>query len=69
MHVPAHTHRHTHNKKFSCMHTHVNVQVAEEGISAHWIYKEDGKGVREAQRFTWLRQLVEWVQQLNDPQV
>jgi guanosine-3',5'-bis(diphosphate) 3'-pyrophosphohydrolase len=49
--------------------THVHVQVAEEGISAHWIYKEDGKGVREAQRFTWLRQLVEWVQQLNDPQV
>eukprot|EP00281_Chroomonas_sp_CCMP1168_P035079 CAMPEP_0206254664 /NCGR_PEP_ID=MMETSP0047_2-20121206/23815_1 /ASSEMBLY_ACC=CAM_ASM_000192 /TAXON_ID=195065 /ORGANISM="Chroomonas mesostigmatica_cf, Strain CCMP1168" /LENGTH=951 /DNA_ID=CAMNT_0053680973 /DNA_START=16 /DNA_END=2871 /DNA_ORIENTATION=+ len=43
-------------------------QVAEEGISAHWIYKEDGRGVREAQRFTWLRQLVEWVQQLNDPQ-
>jgi GTP diphosphokinase / guanosine-3',5'-bis(diphosphate) 3'-diphosphatase len=44
-------------------------QVAEEGIAAHWIYKGGEEGVKEAQRFTWLRQLVEWVQQLNDPQV
>jgi (p)ppGpp synthase/HD superfamily hydrolase len=53
------------------MHTHTQtcVQVAEEGIAAHWIYKGGGEGVKEAQRFTWLRQLVEWVQQLNDPQV
>eukprot|EP00961_Rhodomonas_salina_P151605 2040807-Rhodomonas_salina.1 len=26
------------------------------------------QGVEEARRFQWLRQLVEWVQQLNDPQ-
>ena len=45
------------------------MQVAQEGIAAHWIYKGGGEGVKEAQRFTWLRQLVEWVQQLNDPQV
>jgi guanosine-3',5'-bis(diphosphate) 3'-pyrophosphohydrolase len=43
--------------------------VAEEGIAAHWIYKGEEKGVAEARRFAWLRQLVEWVQQLNDPQV
>ena len=43
-------------------------QVAEEGIAAHWMYKGENKGVEEAQRFAWLRQLVEWVQQLNDPE-
>ena len=40
--------------------------VAEEGISAHWSYKE-GQGQEEAQRFTWLRQLVELQQQVQDP--
>jgi len=43
-------------------------RVAEEGIAAHWMYKGESKGVEEARRFAWLRQLVEWVQQLNDPQ-
>jgi guanosine-3',5'-bis(diphosphate) 3'-pyrophosphohydrolase len=43
-------------------------QVAEEGIAAHWMYKGENKGVEEARRFAWLRQLVEWVQQLNDPE-
>lgn len=46
-------------------------QVAEEGIAAHWMYKGESHaemGVEEARRFAWLRQLVEWVQQLNDPQ-
>eukprot|EP00288_Rhodomonas_lens_P019175 CAMPEP_0177695144 /NCGR_PEP_ID=MMETSP0484_2-20121128/3304_1 /TAXON_ID=354590 /ORGANISM="Rhodomonas lens, Strain RHODO" /LENGTH=789 /DNA_ID=CAMNT_0019206057 /DNA_START=429 /DNA_END=2798 /DNA_ORIENTATION=+ len=43
-------------------------QVAEEGIAAHWMYKGESQGVEEARRFQWLRQLVEWVQQLNDPQ-
>lgn len=43
-------------------------RVAEEGIAAHWSYKEDRRGLEEAQRFAWLRQLVEWQQQLKDPQ-
>ncbi|MGE0826588.1 MAG: bifunctional (p)ppGpp synthetase/guanosine-3',5'-bis(diphosphate) 3'-pyrophosphohydrolase [Candidatus Binatia bacterium] len=43
-------------------------RVAEQGIAAHWTYKEGGKGLEEAQRFAWLRQLVEWQQQLKDPQ-
>jgi (p)ppGpp synthetase, RelA/SpoT family len=38
-------------------------QVAEYGIAAHWKYKEGGSpaaaGV-EAERFNWLRQLVDW---------
>ncbi len=47
--------------------THEMHKVAEEGIAAHWTYKE-GRGLEEAQRFAWLRQLVEWQQQLKDPQ-
>ena len=43
-------------------------RVAEEGIAAHWMYKGENSGVEEARRFAWLRQLVEWVRQLNDPQ-
>ncbi|MGE0682451.1 MAG: bifunctional (p)ppGpp synthetase/guanosine-3',5'-bis(diphosphate) 3'-pyrophosphohydrolase [Candidatus Binatia bacterium] len=43
-------------------------RIAEEGIAAHWSYKEDRRGLEEAQRFAWLRQLVEWQQQLKDPQ-
>ncbi len=42
-------------------------QIAEEGIAAHWKYKE-GKVVEEAEdkRFTWLRQLLEWQRDLKD---
>lgn len=43
-------------------------RVAEQGIAAHWSYKEGRRGLEEAQRFAWLRQLVEWQQQLKDPQ-
>jgi len=47
--------------------THDMHRIAEEGIAAHWTYKEGG-GLEDAQRFAWLRQLVEWQQQLKDPQ-
>jgi guanosine-3',5'-bis(diphosphate) 3'-pyrophosphohydrolase len=42
-------------------------KVAEEGIAAHWKYKE-GKAFEEAddKRFTWLRQLLEWQRDLKD---
>lgn len=42
-------------------------RVAESGIAAHWKYKE-GKGYdeREVKRFAWLRQLLEWQQELQD---
>ena len=42
-------------------------RVAEEGIAAHWTYK-DGQGQEEAQRFAWLRQMVELQQHVQDPQ-
>ena len=42
-------------------------QVAEEGIAAHWTYK-DGRppAQQDAERFAWLRHLVEWQQEMRD---
>jgi len=43
-------------------------KIAEEGIAAHWKYKE-GKAVisKDDEKFAWLRQLMEWQQDLKDP--
>ena len=42
--------------------------VAEEGIAAHWKYKEGRVGVKPDERhFAWLRQLLEWQQEVHDP--
>ena len=39
-------------------------RIAEFGIAAHWKYKEGGSpAAGEAERFNWLRQLVEWQQE------
>src|SRR5438094_887544 len=44
-------------------------RVAEEGIAAHWKYKEGRIGAnRDEQYFIWLRQLLEWQQEVRDPQ-
>lgn len=47
--------------------THEMHKIAEEGIAAHWKYKEQ-KEIEEAddKRFTWLRQLLEWQHVLKD---
>lgn len=43
-------------------------RIAEEGIAAHWKYKEGRKGQAEDdQRIAWLRQLVEWQKEVRDP--
>jgi GTP pyrophosphokinase len=43
-------------------------RVAEEGIAAHWKYKEGRSGVdSDDQAFAWLRQLLEWQQEVKDP--
>ena len=47
--------------------THDMHRIAEEGIAAHWTYKEGRRVVEEDQRFSWLRQLLEWQQQVQDP--
>ena len=42
---------------------------AEEGIAAHWKYKEGRVGAgRDEQYFQWMRQLLEWQQEVRDPQ-
>ncbi len=43
-------------------------RMAEEGIAAHWKYKEGRRGPAEDdQRIAWLRQLVEWQREMRDP--
>ncbi|HZS55371.1 MAG TPA: bifunctional (p)ppGpp synthetase/guanosine-3',5'-bis(diphosphate) 3'-pyrophosphohydrolase [Bryobacteraceae bacterium] len=42
-------------------------KIAEEGIAAHWKYKEGSKGPgADDQRIAWLRQLVEWQRDMAD---
>ncbi len=43
-------------------------RIAEQGVAAHWKYK-DGTEVSEAddQRIVWMRQLIEWVQEMQEP--
>ncbi|MDC0335608.1 bifunctional (p)ppGpp synthetase/guanosine-3',5'-bis(diphosphate) 3'-pyrophosphohydrolase [Pseudodesulfovibrio sp.] len=50
-------------------------QIAEYGVAAHWQYKEVGKGTkkgktagtRDAERYTWLKQIMDWQRELSDP--
>lgn len=44
-------------------------RTAEYGIAAHWRYKEGGKGDKSFDRkLSWLRQILEWQQELKDTQ-
>ncbi|HVW06710.1 MAG TPA: bifunctional (p)ppGpp synthetase/guanosine-3',5'-bis(diphosphate) 3'-pyrophosphohydrolase [Vicinamibacterales bacterium] len=44
-------------------------RIAEEGIAAHWKYKEGRVGAeRDEQYFAWLRRLLELQQEVRDPQ-
>ncbi|MEO1592968.1 MAG: bifunctional (p)ppGpp synthetase/guanosine-3',5'-bis(diphosphate) 3'-pyrophosphohydrolase [Cyanobacteria bacterium J06632_22] len=45
-------------------------QIAEYGIAAHWKYKESGSVTvsTDDEKFTWLRQLLEWQKDLEDAQ-
>jgi GTP pyrophosphokinase len=42
-------------------------RTAEEGIAAHWRYKENMAPEKYDESFTWLRHLLEWQQDLKDP--
>jgi GTP pyrophosphokinase len=48
--------------------THEMHRIAEEGIAAHWKYKE-GKleEDQDDKRFLWLRHLLEWQREVQDP--
>src|SRR5438874_1474221 len=44
--------------------------IAEQGIAAHWKYKEGRVGAQpDDSSFLWLRQLVEWQNDIKDPRV
>jgi guanosine-3',5'-bis(diphosphate) 3'-pyrophosphohydrolase len=59
-------------------HRRVEVQIrteemhrtAEMGIAAHWIYKDSGGGpaLADAKKFQWLRQLMEYQNDVKDPE-
>ena len=43
-------------------------RVAEDGIAAHWKYKEGRVGANaDEQYFVWLRRLLEWQKEVRDP--
>jgi GTP pyrophosphokinase len=47
-------------------------RIAEQGIAAHWKYKEGAPGQKgivgeDGKAFAWLRQLMEWQRDLKDP--
>ncbi len=42
-------------------------EVAEYGIAAHWMYKEKGSEIQKDERLSWLRQLTEWITEMNEP--
>jgi GTP diphosphokinase / guanosine-3',5'-bis(diphosphate) 3'-diphosphatase len=45
-------------------------RLAEYGVAAHWHYKEGAKGKereKDMDRFSWLRQILDWQQELENP--
>ncbi|MBX2989258.1 MAG: bifunctional (p)ppGpp synthetase/guanosine-3',5'-bis(diphosphate) 3'-pyrophosphohydrolase [Bdellovibrionaceae bacterium] len=44
-------------------------EIAEKGIAAHWRYKERGSKITDdtTQQANWLRELVQWHQQMGNP--
>ena len=42
-------------------------RIAEEGVAAHWKYKDGKPAGDDDQRITWMRQLIEWSQELQEP--
>src|SRR3979490_2864273 len=42
-------------------------RIAEEGVAAHWKYKDGKPEQEDDQRITWMRQLIEWSQELEEP--
>jgi GTP diphosphokinase / guanosine-3',5'-bis(diphosphate) 3'-diphosphatase len=41
-------------------------KMAEEGIAAHWKYKDGPVSARDEQRLAWLRQVVEWQRDIKN---
>ena len=47
--------------------THQMHRRAEYGIAAHWKYKETSRGRGDETDMSWLRQLVDWQRETQDP--
>jgi GTP pyrophosphokinase len=42
-------------------------KMCEEGIAAHWKYKDGPVSAQDEQRLAWLRQVVDWQRDVSDP--
>jgi len=42
-------------------------RIAEEGVAANWKYKDGKPSSDDDQRIMWMRQLIEWSQELQEP--
>ena len=38
-----------------------------EGVAAHWLYKKGRASAGEQAKIEWLREAVEWLQEMKDP--
>ncbi|EPR37327.1 metal dependent phosphohydrolase [Desulfovibrio sp. X2] len=49
--------------------THEMHKLAELGVAAHWQYKESQLGMksRDMEKFSWLRQILDWQKETKDP--
>lgn len=43
-------------------------RIAERGIAAHWLYKEGHAEKKFEEKVAWLRQLMEWLREVKDPE-
>ncbi len=49
-------------------------RIAKEGVAAHWLYKQRGDSrekldEKESQRFSWLKELLDWNKAWRDPKI
>src|SRR5580704_8314698 len=51
--------------------THQMHRIAEQGVAAHWRYKDGANGANvsdgDDQRVVWMRQLIEWAREMREP--
>src|SRR5579871_1622565 len=49
--------------------THEMHRIAEQGVAAHWRYKEgaDKLSDEDDQRVVWMRQLIDWAREMREP--
>jgi GTP diphosphokinase / guanosine-3',5'-bis(diphosphate) 3'-diphosphatase len=47
--------------------THQMHRIAEQGVAAHWRYKDGADASEDDQRVVWMRQLIEWAREMREP--